>query len=214
MVPMELRSHLCSQVCTGACQFEWRCSRPGRTPSLPSLTHGSESEPAGRHTAWQLDPCWNLLRESEHTEARRWTQEARPGQGKCTSEGLTFTVSSPSAWKLFPLFSLTVVLLSISVLVGWFMTLISTGISVSVQSWHSTKTFSGAPTRNKLGATITFLQQRCRDERLEIAGVAVWNKLHCCTKAIEGLMRRIVLNLMITFLVQDVVINLWWLLVM
>lgn len=71
---------------------------------------------------------------------------------------ISFTVICPSSWKLFELLRVTDLNASLVVLVGWFITLISTLMSAPVQDWHSTKMFSAVPARNKLGADMISLQ--------------------------------------------------------
>lgn len=81
------------------------------------------------------------------------------------SQNIQITVIRPSCWKWLPALSVTAVLASSLSLVGWLHTLMMTLMSPPVQSWHSTKICSAVPTRNKLGADITFLQ-RWEEERV------------------------------------------------
>lgn len=83
------------------------------------------------------------------------------------SQNIQITVIRPSCWKWLPALSVTAVLASSLSLVGWLHTLMMTLMSPPVQSWHSTKICSAVPTRNKLGADITFLQ-RWEEERVTI----------------------------------------------
>lgn len=98
-------------------------------------------------------------------ECRRHTKSKIQYTVHLHTNSICFTVICPRLWKLFWLLSVTDVVASLLFLVGWFITLISTLMSPPVQSWHSTKTFSAVPTRNKLGAVITCLQSSGERER-------------------------------------------------
>lgn len=86
-------------------------------------------------------------------------------------EGIWLTLRLPSAWNLFWLLRVTDVNASLVDLDGWFITLMSTLMFPAVQSWHSTKMFSVVPTRSKLGADSTWLQNKERKHHPEAANL-------------------------------------------
>lgn len=165
---MEVWAHLCFLVCRGSCQSEWRCTQTGRKLGQPSPAVGRGTELAGTRIAWRWDPYWSQQQGSEYRV--RKVHEEQGGafldfrstvwNHTITMKNILCTIICASSWNWFALVRVTDADASLMVLVGWFITLIPTLMSAwaSGQSWHSTNIFSTVPTRNKLGADITFLQ--------------------------------------------------------
>lgn len=104
------------------------------------------------------------LQNTSNSPKRIFNSGKKPSKNRFVCHCVHITKICPNACQEFDLLRATAVDASCLLFVGWFMTIISTSMFVSsVQSWISTKMFSGVPTRSACGAAITSLRGQIKE---------------------------------------------------